>query len=396
MKLANRTAPAPVLGLALAFCAAACLDPDDPGNLVPATVEDDPSLPRIEVNGTTLHAEAFGNPSAPMIMVLHGGPGGDYRSLLPYRVLADDGYYVVFWDHRGSGLSKRHDASSYALDGYLEDLRRVIEHFSSSSTQPIVFLGHSWGAMYATWFISEYGDYGGRVAGAVLSEPGAFTRDGLEDYLERLYPPWSLTSEELNDVAWSDQFMSPSDQARADFMQAIRVLPGAPKEHNDPNNPAPFWRRGAVVNSRIVELALDQSFDWTTHLGEFPHTVLFLRGELNENMPLAHQQELASHYPSSEMITVLGAGHEAIWEKQDQYWIAATHITFSDAYRTTAYPGARDGWYRTPGGTIYTGLHAGVSFSSFDVIVRAGHPRTTALDQQTVPLYLTMGVNVAL
>ena len=106
---------------------------------------------------------------------------------------------------------------------------------------------------------------------------------------------------------------------RADFLDAIRILPGSPREHNDPNNPSPFWRKGAVVSSRIVKLALDRGFDWTTHLGDFQHTVLFLRGELNENMPLAHQQELASHFASSEMITVLGAGHEAIWEKQDEF-----------------------------------------------------------------------------
>jgi hypothetical protein len=77
-------------------------------------------------------------------------------------------------------------------------------------------------------------------------------------------------------------------------------------------------------------------------------------------------------------------------------WIAATHITFSDAYRTRVYSGAKDGWYRTPGGTTYAGLHGGVSFSSFDLVVRAGHPRTTALEQQTVPLYVTVGVNVPL
>ena len=76
-------------------------------------------------------------------------------------------------------------------------------------------------------------------------------------------------------------------------------------------------------------------------------------------------------------------------------WLAATHITFSDAYRTM-YSDAKDGWYGTPGGTAYTGLHAGVSFSSFDLVVRAGHPRTTALEEQTVPFYLTVGVNVAL
>src|SRR5512138_3163429 len=149
----------------LTLATGACLDPSTPGNLVPKTVEDDPTLPRIEVNGTILHAEAFGDPRAPMIMMLHGGPGADYRDLLPYRVLADDGYYVVFWDQRGCGLSKRHDGSSYDMDQYLEDLRQVIEHFSAASDQPIIFLGHSWGAMYATWFINTYGDYGGRVRG---------------------------------------------------------------------------------------------------------------------------------------------------------------------------------------------------------------------------------------
>lgn len=77
-------------------------------------------------------------------------------------------------------------------------------------------------------------------------------------------------------------------------------------------------------------------------------------------------------------------------------WVAATRITFSDRYRTVVYSGAKDGWYRTPGGTTYVGLHAGVSFSSFDLIVRAGHPRTTGLEEQTLPFYLTVGVNVAL
>jgi proline iminopeptidase len=223
----------------------------------------------------------------------------------------------VFWDHRGAGLSKRHAASSYTFAGYLEDLRQVVEHFSSASTQPIVFIGHSWGAMYATWFINEHGEYGGRVVGAVLSEPGAFTSKGLEDYLGRLVPPWGLTSEEMNDKGWADEFISPSDQARADFLMVSAAE--FPKEHNDPNNPMPFWRFGAVVNQRLLQLGHDQGFDWTTHLGEFPHKVLFLRGELNENMPLSHQQELASHYASSEVITVAGAGHAAIWEKQAEF-----------------------------------------------------------------------------
>jgi proline iminopeptidase len=54
----------------------------DPGNLVPRTVDQDPSLPSIIVNGTQLHTEAFGNPADPMVVFLHGGPGSDYRNAL--------------------------------------------------------------------------------------------------------------------------------------------------------------------------------------------------------------------------------------------------------------------------------------------------------------------------
>ncbi len=317
MRPINGTRFASTLALAITLSGAGCgMNPDDPGNLVPRTVEEDLSLPRIEVNGTILHAQAFGNPTAPMIVMLHGGPGGDHRYLLPYRVLANDGYYVVLWDQRGTGLSKRHAASSLSLDQYLEDLRQVIERYSSSATQPVVLVGHSWGAMYATWFINTYGDYGGRLRGAVISEPGAFTSEGLKEYIARQFPPFGYGSEALNDVTWADQFISPSDHARADFLLTVGVLADAPREHNDPNDPEPFWRKGAVVYSRIPKLGLDQGFDFTTNLGAFPHKVLFLRGELNENLPLSQQQELASHYPSSEVITVPGAGHEVLWQRQ--------------------------------------------------------------------------------
>src|SRR5215213_1920024 len=83
--------------------AAACGDvmsPGEPGNLVPRTVAEDPSLPAIEMNGSRFHLETFGNPANPVIVFLHGGPGGDYRSMLRLaerfggRSLADD-YFLV-------------------------------------------------------------------------------------------------------------------------------------------------------------------------------------------------------------------------------------------------------------------------------------------------------------
>src|SRR6186713_3017067 len=148
-----------LLVLALSVPIGGCLCDSDTGGLVPETVAEDPSLPAIDLNGTRLHTEAFGPPDGPVIMVLHSGPGGDYRGLLPLSELAEDGYRVVFWDQRGTGLSQRHDADTISLETYLEDLRLVIEHYAPD--RGLVFIGQSWGAMYATAFINQYGDYDG-------------------------------------------------------------------------------------------------------------------------------------------------------------------------------------------------------------------------------------------
>src|SRR6478609_1687400 len=86
---------------------------NEPGNLVPKTVTEDASIPAIDINNTRLHAETFGNPVDPMVVMLHGGPGADYRSMLNAKALANDGYFVIFYDQRGSGLSEREDKNSY-------------------------------------------------------------------------------------------------------------------------------------------------------------------------------------------------------------------------------------------------------------------------------------------
>ena len=44
----------PLMVLAALALGAGCLDPGEPGNLVPRTVTEDPTLPQIQVNGTHL------------------------------------------------------------------------------------------------------------------------------------------------------------------------------------------------------------------------------------------------------------------------------------------------------------------------------------------------------
>lgn len=101
-------------------------------------------------NGTKLHAESFGNPDSAIVIVLYGGPCSDYRYLLNCKEFADEGSHVVFYDQRGSGLSKRHCKSCYSIQVMLDEVSAVITHYRKSPAQKVFLLGHSWGAMLAT------------------------------------------------------------------------------------------------------------------------------------------------------------------------------------------------------------------------------------------------------
>lgn len=133
---------------------------------VPRTVQFDPGLPYTEINGYKFHTEIFGNPDAPTIIVVHGGPGGDYEYLKPLQAL-DRNYRVVFYDQRGTGLSPRVDKRSLTMEQNLEDLRSVVEHFSNG--RKVKLIGHSWGAMLVVGYLSKHPEL---VTQAVIVEPG--------------------------------------------------------------------------------------------------------------------------------------------------------------------------------------------------------------------------------
>lgn len=293
-----------------------CLCATEPGNLVPKTVAEDPELPALDLNGTRFHTEAYGDPGRPVILALHGGPGMDYRSLTPLKALADDGYRVVFFDQRGTGLSARVDPDTITLEVYMEDLRQMIDHYAPA--QSVVIIGHSWGGMYATAFINQYGDYNGKIKGAILSEPGAFTKKQLDAFIDRYMKSFSLVGEEFNDALWAGQFISGSDHEAADYQMLLFAMKGVPAEHKDPKNLPPMWRPGAAVSKRMQELA-SRGFDWTTNLGAFTAPVLFLRGDKNTACTLESQQEMAAAYPNATITTLENTGHEMVWENTGNY-----------------------------------------------------------------------------
>ena len=230
---------------------------NEPGNLVPRTVDQDPSLPSITVNGAMLHSEAFGNPDSTMIVCIHGGPGGDYRYMLNLKDLADYGYRVVFYDQIGSGLSQRFPKGSYtelgtgALDMIYDELSGVIAHYRTSPNQKVFLIGHSWGAMLATAYAGKHPN---AIQGLAIAEPGGLKWDDVVEFVKKTRS-FSIWGELSNNATYLDQFITGKEDQHEilDYKLAMLASKNDITGDND-TEPGSIWRPGAVINSALFEI----------------------------------------------------------------------------------------------------------------------------------------------
>jgi pimeloyl-ACP methyl ester carboxylesterase len=99
----------------------------------------------ITINQHHYHLRHWGEPSAPLLVMLHGWM--DSSATFQFLVDALPGnWHVVAPDWRGFGDSAWNTGSYYFPD-YLADLDALLHHLSPN--QPVQLLGHSMGAMIA-------------------------------------------------------------------------------------------------------------------------------------------------------------------------------------------------------------------------------------------------------
>jgi proline iminopeptidase len=107
---------------------------------------------RIKVRAAELYVEIRGpHRSAPLLLWLHGGPGGPERPLFRYfnRDL-ERRFLVAYLDQRGAGRSfdRAADPARLTVEQHLEDLETVVSDLSRAyAKEKIYLLGHSWGTV---------------------------------------------------------------------------------------------------------------------------------------------------------------------------------------------------------------------------------------------------------
>lgn len=272
-------------------------------------------MPSLAVNGTLLHVQSFGSPEDPLLIMIHGGPGGDFRSLLSAKDFAGDGFQVVFYDQRGSGLSQREVRGRFeqrdAVDLMIADLDALITHFNADQSRKVFLMGHSWGAMLATAYIGRHPQ---KITGAVLAEPGGFTWPQTKEYLERSNKI-ELFSEALNDVLYPEQiFAGRSEHEVLDYKASFfTALENAPGNTIGNAGPYPFWRGGAAIFQESSKHADKYGFDFTTGLDQFTTEVLFLYSELNRAYGPQWAATVFAAYPNVRLDMVRDSGHEMLY-----------------------------------------------------------------------------------
>ncbi|MEJ6001667.1 alpha/beta fold hydrolase [Paucibacter soli] len=298
-----------LLGLLASLVACAGAPPT-----VPATALTDPSLPQLRLRGHVFHAEAFGDASLPVLIVLHGGPGADYRYLLGLAALADR-YRVVFYDQLGSGLSERVPAAQITVQSFVDDLDAVVQHHAGQ--RAVHLLGHSWGAMLATAYAGAHPQ---RVASLVLAEPGFLDADSLAGLQGGAWPGWRRIFGMSR--AWLAQWrVSERDDpyARRDWLIQQMLVIAQPDEAlcNGRLPELQGWRAGspafdATLGRMMDDAAFAQSLDFARGVEHLRSPVLFLRGACNQAQGEAHQRRMMARFPASsrpQLLSIADAGH---------------------------------------------------------------------------------------
>jgi proline iminopeptidase len=113
-----------------------------------------------KIRDTRLFVRDVGPGDAPVLIVAHGGPGGNHISQRPLEALAP-GHRVVLYDQRGTGESDRLDVSParpeslerLTLEQNVEDLEALRRRLGRDR---VSLIGHSWGAALVVFYAAAY------------------------------------------------------------------------------------------------------------------------------------------------------------------------------------------------------------------------------------------------
>lgn len=276
-------------------------------------------MPAVSIRDVSLYVELIGDGDP--ILLMHGGPGVDHTTMLPFNPLADH-FTLIFYDHRCNGRSVGAEVSSMTWENLTADADALREALGFSKWS---LLGHSFGGMVALEYALRYTQNLSRLvlmdtcgdswwvqknAPRILAKRGY--SEGTVKIAERFY----------NGEITPDEFMS-----------SVRRLSGA---YYHKLKPAQLLRDIAVglrMKSRPEALIFGYSEllkGWSVmdRLDEIEAPTLVMAGRDDFQFPPEHQAQLAAGIPDTRLEIIERAGHNAQSERPEEV-ITAVRLFFT-------------------------------------------------------------------
>ncbi|HEX9519361.1 MAG TPA: alpha/beta hydrolase [Streptosporangiaceae bacterium] len=265
---------------------------------------------RIPIRDTSLYVDVTGH-GYPLLL-MHGGPGADHWTLLPFRQLADQ-FTLIFYDHRCNGRSQGAPVSSMTFENLTADadaLRRSLGY------DQWAVLGHSFGGHVALEYALRYP---GSLSHLVLVDTGGdsrWSRDNAADVLaSRGYSPEKA---ELVRRWFNGEF--PPRQMPLILMRIGSAYYSRPSLSLVARELIRGeWRTKTRAEAMIFG-GRHLLNGWTVmnRLGEITVPALIIAGREDFIFPPEHQRELAAGIPQACLQIIERAGHNPHAEQPAQ------------------------------------------------------------------------------
>ncbi len=260
-----------------------------------------------------LYWAEYGDPSAPPVLLLHGGPGASHDYLLPQMLELAREHRLVTYDQRGGGRS-RSDADRAQL-GWREQVVDVARIASELRVSPLTIVGYSWGGLLAMLYAIEAA--AGRIDPApsalALLDPAPVTRayrDQFEHEFARRQagPAVAALRAELQRSGLKER--DPHAFRQRSFELSVAGYFADPRRARDLT---PFRVTGRVQQSIWQSLG---DYDILPALGTLRLPAFVVHGN-EDPIPLA-SSESAARALGTECVVLRDCGHVPYVEQPDQ------------------------------------------------------------------------------
>jgi proline iminopeptidase len=257
-------------------------------------------MTKIAVRGVNLFVEVVGH-GRPLLL-MHGGPGADHWTLLPFRQLADR-YMLVFYDHRCNGRSVGMPVSTMTWENLTADADALREHLGFDTW---AVLGHSFGGKVALEYTLRYPD---SLSHLILLDTGG------DSWWEQQNAPTLLAQRGFSDakVELARRWFN-GQIAAWEFLPTLMRLGAAYDPYTSVGSALRTifseWRNKPRPQAQIFGFShLVKRWTVMDRLGEIKVPTLVMAGRDDFIFPPEHQAQLAAGIPNARLRIIEHAGH---------------------------------------------------------------------------------------